>query len=374
MGHRHKAQILIIAYALAAIKSGVVNGFQTSSTLDYRRTFLTSHQIPRLGTAPKDPVPFSSSSMTTRLNAMEGDNNENQSWWSVMTNNPSRSLSFSFLMTTCGAALGPFLDSYHSAFGVLKYDQPIIATLWGSDAYPALTTTWWVPALFGLAGFLIGWLYILFDEVLQSRESATKPGPQKVLVCISIFTLQYWISGILFYAQVDRSIVLNVMSIIAATGFLVFDRTLAGLIASTATAVGGPLIEIGLLSASLHGILLSGYHYTDLGETGFFPLWIAPVYFLGGPAVGNLARAFWNGLSSKETKAVQPCSVCNATRRVPCPNCDGIGTYVAQGGRSVTCTSCRGRGFVICRACFERYKEDPSDIDSIRELLSRMPD
>jgi len=58
------------------------------------------------------------------------------------------------------------------------------------------------------------------------------------------------------------------------------------------------LIEVGLIS------FLSGheaYHYNDLGETGFFPLWIVPVYYFGGPTVGNLARGIWNAISREQT-------------------------------------------------------------------------
>jgi hypothetical protein len=274
--------------------------------------------------------------------------------------------------------LGPFLDSYHSAFGVLQYDEPIQAILWGSEQFPALTTAWWVPALFGLAGFLIGWLYILLDAALKSPKETKHPSPTKILVGISIFTLQYWLSGTLVQADVDRATILNLMSVVSATGFVVFDGTMAGLITSAATGIGGPLIEVGLLWATAHGYLSGGYHYSDLGETGFFPLWIIPVYFLGGPANGNLARGFWNALSEpkaepkKVTKA--PCMVCNDTRRDSCPNCDGEGTYVAMGGQAIKCTSCNGRGYVMCRACFDRYDEDPYDIDSIRDIMSRMPD
>jgi hypothetical protein len=77
-------------------------------------------------------------------------------------------------MALAGAALGPFLDSFHSAFGVLQYDQPLTATLWGSVEHPALITTVWVPELFGLAGFLIGWLYILLDNAgLEDTKNAS---------------------------------------------------------------------------------------------------------------------------------------------------------------------------------------------------------
>lgn len=321
---------------------------------------------------------FRIESRSIQLYGSNSDDFETPAWLRTITENPTRSLSFSFLMALCGAALGPFLDSYHSAFGVLKYDEPISAVLWGTDAFPALTTAWWVPELFGLAGFLIGWLYILLDVILKSPDQPKSPSPPKILVGISFFTLQYWLTGIMFQSQVDRITILNIMSVVAGAGFLVFDGTMAGFITSAATALGGPLIEVGLLSLSLNGIMTGGYHYNDPGETGFFPLWIAPVYFLGGPAVGNLARGVWNALSTSsgvpKKESQEPCAVCNGTRRVPCPNCDGVGSYVATGGRTVECTSCRGRGFVMCRACFDRYDEDPYDIDTIRDVMSRMPD
>ena len=291
------------------------------------------------------------------------------------------SLIISALLVCSGAILGPFLDSYHGAFGVLQYDNPIEAVLWGTDAdHPALITSWWVPELFGLAGFIIGWLYIVLDKVLQTPDTVRNPSPPKILVGIALFTFQYWLSGVLFQSHVDRTTILNVMSVVAATGFVLLDGSIAGLITSVATALGGPLIEAGLLSLAKAGMMLdSGYHYTDPGETGFFPLWIAPVYFLGGPAVGNLARGYWDLVStsssaSTRSRSLPGCKVCADTRQVPCPNCDGVGTYLAMGDRSVTCNSCQGRGYVICRSCFSHYNEDPSDVEAIRELMRRRPD
>ena len=142
---------------------------------------------------------------------------------------------------------------------------------------------------------------------------------------------------------------------------------------------------ISLLTDSIGGF---GYHYTDIGETGFFPLWIVPVYFLGGPANGNLARGVWDSLGlylGKDQQIIgddgrnasgsvnEVCPSCNDTRVVPCPNCDGIGYYMTY-GREVKCNCCKGRGFVICRECFSKYGEDPSDIEAIREKMARMPD
>lgn len=50
-----------------------------------------------------------------------------------------------------------------------------------------------------------------------------------------------------------------------------------------------------------------------------------------------------------------------------------MGYYVSY-NQSVKCNCCKGRGFVICRACFDQYDEDPNDLEAIRELMSRMPD
>lgn len=328
-----------------------------------------------------------------RLNSSPNSNNDNgrdtffERIIHKVMENPSRSVTFSAAMTAAGAILGPFLDSYHSAFGVLQYKQPIGAVLWGSTQYPALTTSWWVPPLFGVAGFIIGWLYVVVDTALVSEAHllvSKQPSPPRILVAISLFTLQYWLSGVLYQSGVDRTIILNVMSVVAAAGFVTLDATLAGFVTSTATAVSGPLIEAGLLALSkMDNLFAAGYRYTDQGETGFFPLWILPVYFLGGPAVGLLARGIWNTLgdarqeereTKSQTKSLPGCNVCQDTRRVLCPNCDGIGTYVAMGGSTVKCTSCRGRGFVICRNCFSYYDENPEDIEAIRDLMSGMPD
>jgi hypothetical protein len=222
---------------------------------------------------------------------------------------------FSILLIICGMSLGPFLDSYHSAFGVLQYHSPISWQLWGgNDQYhpPALTTTWWVPPLFGLAAIIIGWMYILLDQWLDTKqESVSSPHPfhsffsqmkpqfhthfPLILSGIACFTFQYWLSGYLFAnTWMNRWDIFVVMTLYAIVGYLILDRTYSGMITSIATAFGGPLIELFLIHYG-HDYLW-GYEYTDGGETGYFPLWILPVYFLGGPAVGNLARGIWRVL------------------------------------------------------------------------------
>jgi hypothetical protein len=323
------------------------------------------------------------------------DNNDGETPIQILVNtvksNPTNSISFSLLMSLCGAALGPFLDSYHSLFGVLTYDTPLVFPLLGTmetGSQPLLTcvTTFWVPPLFGLAGFLIGWLYIWLDAVSlgpdntwERKNSQLHPSLPKVLIGISYFTFQYWLSGICYAHDVDRSVVLTLMSALAAGGFIALDGTLSGLVTSAATAIGGPLIEIGLISFLPEPW---GYHYNDLGETGFFPFWIVPVYFLGGPANGNLARSFWNSLGNDEESddlasteisyKYIPCDECKGTRVVPCPNCDG-GTYVTY-NQKVVCNACRGKGRVICRKCFNEYGDDPNDIERIRKIVDDILD
>lgn len=309
------------------------------------------------GYLPSHPKRAASTSLSSFKNNDDGDTSDEaapfHSWIprrivSTVTSSPARSVAFSALMALSGAALGPFLDSFHSAYGVLQYDAPWTAQLWGVDVqHPALITAWWVPELFGLAGVLIGWLYLLLDATYDATSVGARaerrhpprppPSPPQILVGISIFTFQYWLSGVLFHSGVDRTTILNVMSVTAAVGFWTLDNTMAGLVTSATVALGGPLIEVALLTLSkssdaiFHG---TGYHYTDPGETGFFPLWIVPIYFLGGPANGNLARGYWtalglafpipdDGAATSETAWKQEppgCPVCHDTRSVPCPH------------------------------------------------------
>ena len=129
-----------------------------------------------------------------------------QTVFDTIKSKTTKSTQFSILMTICGASLGPFLDSYHSLFGVLTYDTPLGFPLLGSvdGITPDLltcVTTYWVPPLFGLAGFIIGWLYILFDTLklgqdakLDTTSDKLNPSVPKLLIGISYFTFQYWLS------------------------------------------------------------------------------------------------------------------------------------------------------------------------------------
>ncbi|KAJ1629231.1 hypothetical protein T492DRAFT_873745 [Pavlovales sp. CCMP2436] len=87
---------------------------------------------------------------------------------------------------------------------------------------------------------------------------------------------------------------MNLYALLAATGgacWLKFDGTSVGLAVAVLTALGGPLIEVGLVHgpALLNLPALYEYAQPDLPRLGIDG-WIAPVYFAGAPAVGGLAR------------------------------------------------------------------------------------
>lgn len=114
-----------------------------------------------------------------------------------------------------GAVLGPLCDGLHSKADVLHYVAPIHIHV-GSWQ---LETCWWVPALFGLAGVILGLGYPLLDTLASTGTKGSsssssigsssddsgsssgeavevaRPGWLTVLLVISLFISQYWLSG-----------------------------------------------------------------------------------------------------------------------------------------------------------------------------------
>ncbi|GMI17413.1 hypothetical protein TrLO_g12012 [Triparma laevis f. longispina] len=259
-------------------------------------------------------------------------------------------------MAASGALLGPYLDNYHSHYHVLQYHHPVHGPF-------DLTTALWTPPLFALAGVLIGYLYTVGDRLLNDKAQIPPPPTPTVpftLTSISFFTFQYWLSGILSINNVDGTTIFLTMSTMALLGFLVFDRTIVGFWTSLATAIGGPLIEIGLLST------FHDYHYLN-SDFGPIPGWIIPVYFLGGPANGNLARA---GLKALQDKSI--CPTCQNSRVQPCVNCDALGYYISY-NQKINCTCCNGSGQTVCRLCF-RTLEIENSPSAVREFMKSRPD
>lgn len=206
--------------------------------------------------------------------------------------------SFLVAMASAGALLGPILDGFHSRFGVLTYHNPAPFAVEVFN-FELCQTAAWVPPMFGLAGIIIGTLYAVLDRFLQSPPESLSPSGAKVLLGIACFVVQYWLSGILLGPTEGLALggewLLGgsqvLLWLLALAHWRVFDNTRAGAIVSALTALGGPLIEIGILN-------FPGWDVYAYALPDFFriPAWISAVYFCGGPAVGNLARAALRGI------------------------------------------------------------------------------
>jgi hypothetical protein len=82
------------------------------------------------------------------------------------------------------------------------------------------------------------------------------------------------------------------------------------------------------------------------------------------------ARAVAAVLAEAARAEAWRCRECAGLGAVGCPNCEAAGWYEAS-GRRVQCSCCKGRGRVVCRACF---KGDPYDVEAIRGRMRQLPD
>lgn len=126
-------------------------------------------------------------------------------------------------------------------------------------------------------------IILTLDSALNTNDEVRCPSWPKVLYGISLFSGQYYLSGLLDHSLVGSAQIDVVMKSVAAIGFVLLDRSRAGFALAAATAIGGPVAEIFLINIPT---LYSYSHPDVLG----IPIWIGWVYFLGAPAVGNLAR------------------------------------------------------------------------------------
>ena len=191
-------------------------------------------------------------------------------------------------MFAISAPLGMLLDNYHGLFGVLRYttDLSIQLAVPGASG-PFLRTAFWVPPLFGAAGVVMSAIILYLDKHLQTPECAANPSWSRTWLSVSFFSFQYYLSG-LFDSIVgsDPGSIPSLhagLATMALVGWQLFDGSIAGLWLALATAVAGPAAELFLVNVP--GL----YSYTH-GDLYGICSWIPWVYFLGAPAVGNLAR------------------------------------------------------------------------------------
>ncbi|KAJ1433146.1 hypothetical protein B484DRAFT_429649 [Ochromonadaceae sp. CCMP2298] len=195
-------------------------------------------------------------------------------------------------MFAISAPLGTSLDNYHGLFGVLSYENnglPLTYQLeWAGQV--VLKSALWVPAVFGGAGVVMSLMVVLLDQAWSTEQIKRLPSWPKTLYSISFFSFQYYLSGLLDNLHVESALIHAALAGIALIGYKVFDDSKAGLVLAIATAAAGPVAEILLINWP------HLYHYTHADIWGICS-WIPWVYFLGAPAVGNLARNVYDGYS-----------------------------------------------------------------------------
>jgi hypothetical protein len=238
---------------------------------------------------------------------------------------PGSLLEQSVALFGAGAVLGPLLDHQHSRFDVLHYEHPLLLRLppdlvvpdtsyapWLRSLVDAffvresagLETAPWVPVLFGTAAVIIGLGHTLGDDAVLARQQAGagsgrppgsprtgyEPSWSAVALAITAFVLQYALSGALCYehpAWLEGTPGGRLDALLAGLAFAIYaavDGTEQGLVVAAASALAGPLAELGLIN------VLHLYHYTAPQWHGI-PTWIPWVYFAGAPPVGALCRA-----------------------------------------------------------------------------------
>eukprot|EP00667_Euglena_gracilis_P018767 EG_transcript_19993 len=180
-------------------------------------------------------------------------------------------------------ALGPILDNFHGQFGTLAYEAVSLPFRLQVGGLVLLQSAAWVPFMFGGAGVVMPTLLKALDGAFDTAPQRLNPGWWKTFLTIAIFSGQYWLSGLLDSTLTPLPVIHCVLAVLAISGWAALDGSAAGAVLGLCTAAAGVVTEVGLTSLGL-------YHYTHADFLGVCS-WIPWVYFLGAPAVGNLARA-----------------------------------------------------------------------------------
>lgn len=195
---------------------------------------------------------------------------------------PNRFASTNTILTVAAssAVLGPLLDNYHSQFHVLSYNNPIEFHLQLGQVPINFTTAPFTSPLFVVAGLIISTGVLWINSLYAEAEEVSMP---RALATIAAFSATYYLSACLpgtGWALATGPL----LFLLSALQWYVLDGHIGGLMMGLLTAIAGPAVEIVLIKL---GHL---YSYSQ-PEFGGIPLFIVPVYFAGGSAVGNLARA-----------------------------------------------------------------------------------
>lgn len=188
-------------------------------------------------------------------------------------------------LTLISGPLGTLLDSQHGCFNTLNYQWfPIIIE---SGGHIFLKTSIWVAPMFALAGLIMSYLTLKFDNILEITLEKRDNSWSKVFAGIATFSSQYYLSGLMDASRVlDPNHIHVLLAAIALVNYKIFDNTKSGLLLAIVTAVSGPIVEIGIINIS------KIYKYTNADFYGI-DSWIPAVYFMGGAALANLTRRIY---------------------------------------------------------------------------------
>lgn len=171
------------------------------------------------------------------------------------------------VLLLAGATLGTLFDWTHVATGTTAYAAP---------AWRGLA--WWVPLMFAAAGLAIGLSHPRLDRVLARPARPLRPA-DLVLGMVALGAI--WAgSGLLPLPNWQRGLVLAPAALLV---WWALDRTRAGFLLATMTAVTGSAVEV--LVSSL------GYFKYVTPDVAGITSWLPWVYFAASVAVGNLGRA-----------------------------------------------------------------------------------
>lgn len=186
----------------------------------------------------------------------------------------------SLTVAAVSSVLGPLLDNYHSQFHVLSYNNPV-EFHWHLLGQPVnIATAPFTAPLFVVAGLIIALGTLRINDAYAEVERVPFP---RAMATIAAFAAVYYLSAALPGTSA-APVTGPLLVLLAALEWYALDRSVGGLVMGALTAVAGPAVEVSLINV--------GHLYTYCSpEFLGVPLFIAPVYFAGGPAVGNLARA-----------------------------------------------------------------------------------
>lgn len=179
-------------------------------------------------------------------------------------------------LVLAGAALGTVLDLVHVATATTRYHEPALLGL-----------AWWSPLLFAGAALAIGRSHTAVDTLFGRRPS---PDTRHVALGLAAL-LGLWVASGLMKGPRVATPLLAVASLVV---WWRLEGTALGLALAFATAAGGVLVEVTLVSSG-------AFSYVD-PDAGRVASWLPWLYVAASVAVGNLARWLATRAPSSDTR------------------------------------------------------------------------